>query len=77
MEPKHIRIYKAIADQIKIVNYANQNSIYMAADKYGGERKSIRNWKKQLPELLKMADKSIKSTLHHERKQKLMKEKMK
>ena len=46
MEPKHIRIYKAIAEKNKIVNYANQNSIYMAADKYGGETKSIRNWKK-------------------------------
>ena len=37
----------------------------MAADKYVVERKSIRNWNKQLPELLKMSDKSIKSTLHH------------
>ena len=40
----------------------------MAADKYGVETKSIRNCKKQLPELLKMSDKSIKSTLHHGRK---------
>ena len=41
----------------------------MAADKYGVETKSIRNWKKkQLPKLLKMADKSIKSTPHHGRK---------
>ena len=42
----------------------------MAADKYGVETKSIRNLrkKKQLPELLKMSDKSIKSTLHHGRK---------
>ena len=69
MQPKHIRIHKAIADKIKKVNYANQNSIHMAADKYGIERKSIRNWKKkQLPELLKMAYKSIKNTLHHLRK---------
>ena len=37
----------------------------MAADKYGVETKSIRNWTKQLPELLKMAGKSIKNTLHH------------
>ena len=37
----------------------------MAADKYGVEAKSIRNWKKQLPELLKMSEISIKSTLHH------------
>ena len=43
MQHKHIRIHKAIADQIKIVNYANQNSIHMAADKYGVERISIRN----------------------------------
>ena len=56
---------KAIADQIQIVNYAIQNLIHMAADKYGVETKSIRNWKKQLPELLKMTDKSIKSPLHH------------
>ena len=50
----------------------------MAADKYGVETKSIRNWKKQLQELLKMSDKSIKSTLHHgKKKQKLMKLKMK
>ena len=40
----------------------------MAADKYEVETKSIRNWKKQLPELLKMLDKSFKSTLHHGRK---------
>ena len=45
----------------------------MAADKYEVERKSIRNWKKQLSELIKMSDKSIKSTLHHRKKQKLMK----
>ena len=37
----------------------------MAADKYGVETKSIRNWKKQLLELLKLSDKSIKSTLYH------------
>ena len=52
MQPKDTRIHKAIADQIKIVNYAHQNSIHMAADKYGVETKSIRNWKKQLPDLL-------------------------
>ena len=39
----------------------------MATDKYGVERKFIRNLKKkkQLPELLKISDKSIKNTLHH------------
>ena len=49
MQPKDIRINKVVADKIKIVNYAHQNSIHMAADKYGVETKSIRNWKKQLP----------------------------
>ena len=34
---------KSIADQIQIVNYAIQNSIHMAADKYGVKTKSIRN----------------------------------
>ena len=50
MQPKDIRIHKAVAQKIKIVNYANQNSIHMAADKYGVETESIRNLKKQLPE---------------------------
>ena len=68
MQPKDIRIHKAIAEKIKIVNYANQNSIHMAADKYGVKQNLIEIAKKQLPELLKMADKSIKSTLHHGRK---------
>ena len=41
----------------------------MAADKYGVEIKFIRNWrKKKLPKLLKMADKSIKSTPRQGRK---------
>ena len=53
MQPKDIRIHQAIVEKIKIVNYANQNSIHMAVDKYEVERKSIKNWKKQLPELLK------------------------
>ena len=47
MQSKHIRIHQAIAEQIKIVNYAHQNSIYMATDKYGVEAKSIRNLKKK------------------------------
>ena len=65
MQPKDIRIHKAVADQIKIVNYAHQNSIHMAADKYGVEKNLLEiGKKKQLPELLKMSDKSIKSTLH-------------
>ena len=44
----------------------------MATDKYGVERKYIRNWKKQLPELLKTSDKSIKVLFIMEEKQKLM-----
>ena len=77
MQPKHIRIHQAIAQKFKIVNYAHQNSIHMAADKYGVETKSIRSWRKQLPELLKMADKSIKVLFIMEEKQKLIKLKMK
>ena len=48
MQPKHIRIHQAIAENIKIVNYANQNLIHMAADKYGIETKSIGNWEKKV-----------------------------
>ena len=42
----------------------------MAADKYGVQTKFIRNLKKkkQLPELLKLSDKSIKNTIDHGRK---------
>ena len=46
MDSKNIRIHQAIAEKIKIVNYAHQNSIHMVADKSGVETKSIRNWKK-------------------------------
>ena len=73
MEPKHIRIHQAIADQIIIVNYANQNSIHMAAGKYGVETKSIRNRKKQLPELLKCQTNLSKVLFIMEKNQKLMK----
>ena len=74
MDSKDIRIHKAIAE--KNVEYVHQNSIHMAADNHGveqnllkiGEREGEGEGKKQLPELLKMADKSIKSTLHHGRK---------
>ena len=46
----------------------------MTADKYGVERKSIRNWReKKVAGVIKMSYKSIKSTLHMEEKQKLMK----
>ena len=69
MQPKHIRIHKAIADQIKNVNYAHQNSIKMAADKYGVERKSIRNWrKKTVAGVTKNVRQIYQSTLHHGRK---------
>ena len=73
MQPKHIRIHKAIADQIKILNYAHQYSIHMAVDKYGVETKSIKNWKKQLPELLKCQTDLSKVLFIMEEKQKLMK----
>ena len=43
MQHKDIRIHKAIAEKIKIVNYAHQNSIHLPADKYGVETQSIRN----------------------------------
>ena len=47
MQLKDIRIHQAIAEKIKIVNYANQNSIHMAADKYGVKQNllEIGNWK--------------------------------
>ena len=68
MQPKDIRIHKAIAENIKIVNYANQNSIHMAAENMELKQNLLEIGKKQLPELLKLSNKSIKSTLHHGRK---------
>ena len=74
MQPKHIRIQKAVADQIKIVNYANQNLIHMAANKYGVETKSIRNWReKKVAGVTKNVKQIYQSTLHHGRKAELMK----
>ena len=65
MQPKHIRIHKAVADQIKIVNYASQNSIHMAADKYAVERKYIRNCKKTVARVTKNVRQIYQSTYHH------------
>ena len=45
----------------------------MAVSKYGVERESIRNWKKQLPELLKCQTNLSKVLLIMEETQKLMK----
>ena len=68
MQPKHIRIHKAIADQIKIVNYAHQNSIHWQLINMELKQNLLEIGIKQLPELLKMSDKSIKSTPHQGRK---------
>ena len=73
MDSKDIRIHQVISEKIKIVNYANQNPIHMAADKYAVETKSIRNWNKQLPELLKYQTNLSKVLFIMEEKQKLMK----
>ena len=68
MQPKDIRIHKAVADQIKIVNM--QTKIQSTWQLINMELKQnlLEIGKKQLPELLKLSDKSIKSTLHHGRK---------
>ena len=41
-----------------ITNYSIQNSINKAAEKFGVERKSIRKWIQQLPELIQVSFKS-------------------
>ena len=67
MEPKHIRIHKAIAEKNKIVNL--QTKIQSTWQLINMELKqNLFEIGKQLPELLKMSDKSIKSTLDHGRK---------
>ena len=53
MESKHLRSHKTVAQKIMIANYSIQNSINKGAEKFGVERKSIRKWIQQLPELNK------------------------
>ena len=50
--------------KIKIANYSIENSINKAAENFGDERKSIRKWREQLPELTKVSSKSMTKTLH-------------
>ena len=51
MESKHSKSHKTIAQKIIIANYLKLNSISKAAEKFGVERKSIRKWIQQFPEL--------------------------
>ena len=51
MESKHLRFHNTVAQQIIIANYSIQNSINKGAENFGVERKSIRKWIQQLPEL--------------------------
>ena len=55
MESKHSRSHKTVAQKIIIANYSIQNSINKGAEKFGVERKSIRKWIQQLPELTQVS----------------------
>ena len=69
MQPKHIRIHKAIADQIKmLIMHTKILSTWQLINMELKESLLEIKKKKQLPELLKMSGKSIKSTPHHGRK---------
>ena len=64
MESKYSRSHKTVAQKIIIANYSIQNLINKGAEKFGVERKSIRKWIQQLPELTQMSVKSKTKTLH-------------
>ena len=67
MGPLDIRIHKAIADQINIVNYANK--IQFTWQLINMELKqNLLEIGKTVARVTKMPDKSIKSTLDHGRK---------
>ena len=68
MQSKHIRIHKAIAEQIKIkIMHIKIQSTWQLI-KMELKENLLEIEEKKLPELLKMADKSIKNTLDHGRK---------
>ena len=50
------------------MNYAQKNSIHRASEEFGVERKSIRNWIQNLPELIASENKSKKFTVHSGKK---------
>ena len=68
MESKHSRSHKTVAQKIIIANYSIENSINKGAEKFGVERKSIRKWIQQLPELTQVSVKSKTKTLHKGKK---------
>ena len=68
MESKYLRSHKTVAQKIIIANYSIQNSINNGAEKFGVERKSIRKWIQQLPELTQVSVKSKTKTLHKGKK---------
>ena len=62
------RTHKTIEEKIKIVRFAEQNSIHKAAEKYNVDRKNIRSWKSQLPDLITQTNKSTKMIMHSGKK---------
>ena len=62
------RTHKTIEEKIKIVRFAEQNSIHKAAEKYIVDRKNIRSWKSQLPDLITQTNKSTKMIMHSGKK---------
>ena len=68
MKSRDARSHKTVAEKFKITNYSIENSINKAVENFGVERKSIRKWRKQLPELTKVSSKSKIKTLQKGRK---------
>ena len=67
-QQKSKRTHKTIEEKIKIVKYAEQNSLHKAAEKYDVDRKNIREWKNQFQDLIVHSNKSTKMIMHVTRK---------
>ena len=67
-QQKSKRTHKTIEEKIKIVKYAEQNSLHKAAEKYDVDRKNIREWKNQLQDLIVQSNKSTKMIMHSGKK---------
>ena len=65
---KSKRTHKTIEEKIKIVKYAEQNSLHKAAGKYDVDRKNIREWKNQFQDLIVQSNKSTKMIMHSGKK---------
>ena len=53
-----------VAEKLKVIKYAEENSLHDASDLYGISRQAIRYWIQEKEELMKVTNKMSTITLH-------------